>query len=244
MEKFIVKSHQLLKIVKSLNTLKALFVSSLIVGEDGVGKKALAKYILPNAIVIDGNLDIKQISQNLQQNDEIIIHNFEKITNYDLLNFENKRVIATMSYMPTNENIINLFGFIYKIPPLRDRKEDAIEIGKIFLEKAKESLMIDKPISIHDIQIDLSKNSKSLQKSILSYILLENLTANNIEDIMYKYFLKNLNGKNEYKEHLYLYEKPLIQAGLKKYGSQLKLAEILGINRNTLRKKVSELGIG
>ena len=244
MEKFIVKSHQLSKIVKSLNALKALFVSSLIVGEDGVGKKTLAKYILPNATIIDSNLDTKQISQNLQQSDEIIIHNFEKITNYDLLNFENKRVIATMSHMPTNENITNLFGFIYEIPPLRERQEDALEIGKIFLEKAKENLMIDKPISIHDIQMDFSKNSKSLQKSIFSYILLEDLTTNNLEDIMYKYFLKNLNGKNGYKEHLYLYEKPLIQAGLKKYGSQLKLAEVLGINRNTLRKKVSELGIG
>ncbi len=243
MEKFIIQSDQLSQIVKSLNALKALFVSSLIVGEEGVGKKSLAKYILPNAKIIDGSIDDKQIANQIQESDEIIIHNFEKVTNHNLLNFENKRVIATISHMPANDNVLNLFGFIYELPPLRERKEDALAIANIFLEKAKKSLMIQNKVSIQDIELDLSKNSISIQKSIFSHLLLADLDANSIEEIMYKYFLKNLKGKNGYKEHLYLYEKPLMLAGLKKYGSQLKLAEVLGINRNTLRKKVNELGI-
>jgi DNA-binding protein Fis len=55
--------------------------------------------------------------------------------------------------------------------------------------------------------------------------------------------LENLNGNNEYKEHLNLYEEPLIEAGLKKFGSQLQLSQVLGINRNTLRKKIHEHNI-
>ncbi len=40
-------------------------------------------------------------------------------------------------------------------------------------------------------------------------------------------------------------EKPLIELVLKKnQGNQLRTARMLGINRNTLRKKIQQLGIG
>ena len=43
---------------------------------------------------------------------------------------------------------------------------------------------------------------------------------------------------------LEMVEKPLIEAVLNRTGgNQLKAAEILGINRNTLRKKITDLGI-
>ena len=57
------------------------------------------------------------------------------------------------------------------------------------------------------------------------------------------YLETHLEGNSAYKEHLGLYEKPLIEAGLHKYGSQSKLSQILGINRNTLRKKIHEHAI-
>ncbi|HIP51799.1 MAG TPA: Fis family transcriptional regulator, partial [Campylobacterales bacterium] len=57
------------------------------------------------------------------------------------------------------------------------------------------------------------------------------------------YLFEEIKGNNAYREHLGLYEKPLIEAGLKKYKSQLKLAGVLGLNRNTLRKKIQEYDI-
>ena len=39
---------------------------------------------------------------------------------------------------------------------------------------------------------------------------------------------------------VYLYEVPLIRAGLTKYKSQLQLSDKLGLNRNTLRKKIAD----
>jgi DNA-binding protein Fis len=64
-----------------------------------------------------------------------------------------------------------------------------------------------------------------------------------IEAILYQYLLKHLDGNDGYHEYLGLYEKPLIQAGLTKFGSQLQLSQVLGINRNTLRKKIHEHNI-
>jgi DNA-binding protein Fis len=61
-----------------------------------------------------------------------------------------------------------------------------------------------------------------------------------IQQAIYHYILENLEGNNGYKEHLDLYEVPLIEAGLEKFKSQLQLSQILGINRNTLRKKIHE----
>jgi DNA-binding protein Fis len=69
------------------------------------------------------------------------------------------------------------------------------------------------------------------------------MDKNHIEEAIYYYIMEHIDGNNAYKEYLELYEKPLIEAGLKKYGSQLQLSQVLGINRNTLRKKIHEHAI-
>jgi len=89
-------------------------------------------------------------------------------------------------------------------------------------------------------KLDLSNNTKSLKQSIYRYVMRQNMSVDDIKSAIYEYIYQNLKGKNGYKEYLHLYEEPLINAGLSKYKSQLKLSSILGINRNTLRKKILE----
>ncbi len=59
-------------------------------------------------------------------------------------------------------------------------------------------------------------------------------------ELLEKYLYDKLGSNNDYRKFLHLYEVPLIRSGLKKFRSQLKLASVLGLNRNTLRKKIQE----
>jgi len=61
----------------------------------------------------------------------------------------------------------------------------------------------------------------------------------------YKNYLRKrlVQTKNDYRKNLYLYEVPLIKAGMAKFKSQLRISEEFGINRNTLRKKILEYNI-
>jgi DNA-binding protein Fis len=58
--------------------------------------------------------------------------------------------------------------------------------------------------------------------------------------IMENFLLQKLGGNNDYRRFLPLFEVPLIKAGMKRFKSQLQLADKLGLNRNTLRKKIAD----
>jgi len=240
--KFIAESTQLVNIVKSLQLTKKFFVSSLIVGEAYSGKKSVARHVLPDAPLVDGE-NLNNILDVLQRHDEVIINNFHKIANFSLLNFDNKRIIATALYQPKDPKVDELFGYIYTLPPLRERLDDAQALANIFIQKAKQTLSLSHEVFINIKDLDLNENSKSLEKSIYKKLVFSDIDQKDIEEIMYDFFLEHLEGNDDYKKYLPLFEKPLIEAGLKKYKSQLKLAGILGINRNTLRKKANEYGL-
>ncbi|MDQ7047020.1 MAG: helix-turn-helix domain-containing protein [Sulfurovum sp.] len=161
-----------------------------------------------------------------------------------LLNFGNKRIIATANYMGNAQLIDELFAFIYTMPPLQERPDDIDYIKELFIKEALRTLMIDKS-DIHSDQIptNLTSNTESLKKSVYLYLMQYSMNDKEIESVLYAYLLKHLEGKDGYREYLALYEKPLIKAGLKKFGSQLQLSQVLGINRNTLRKKIHEHNI-
>ena len=59
-------------------------------------------------------------------------------------------------------------------------------------------------------------------------------------EIIYNYLVDRLGSQSDYKNFLHLYEAPLIKAGFDKFKSQLQLSDRLGLNRNTLRKKIAE----
>jgi len=93
---------------------------------------------------------------------------------------------------------------------------------------------------------DLVKEIKNLQK--LDQQMLDN--DSQFSKILENYLSKNINKINtEYQGDVYNYfvtelEKVLLFEVLKnKNGNQLKAAELLGLNRNTLRKKITELNI-
>ncbi len=243
MIKFIAKSKQLQNIVKSLELTRRFYVSSLLVGEACIGKKTIARHIMPNAVMVDGE-HLAEVLDALHKHEEIIIYNFEKIPNYSDLNFDNKRVIATARYQPKDSAVDELFGYIYEIPPLSERREDSEALAELFLTKAKELLgMQEAEVALNPEKFDLSENSRSLKRHLYKTLIFSQITEAEIEEMMYGFFERNIAGNNDYKKYLHLYERPLIEAGLKRYKSQLKLAGILGINRNTLRKKVNEYGL-
>ncbi|MBD3789792.1 MAG: Fis family transcriptional regulator [Campylobacterales bacterium] len=240
MEQFYTKSPQVQNIIKGLNLTRTLFVSSIIIGEAGSGKKTLARSLFPDAVVVSG-YNQEEVQNALENHDELILTDFEKLSNPNALKFDNKRIIATANHINNQENIDNLFAFIYNLPSLKERIEDAVYIRAIFIKEACTNLMIDEnDINTQEFPIDLSSNTKSLKKSVYEHVMYHAMGAKEIEEAIYTYLLKHMDGNNAYKEHLELYEKPLIEAGLKKFGSQLQLSQVLGINRNTLRKKIYE----
>ncbi len=241
-EKFITQSIQIQKIIKGFNLTKSLLVSSILVGEPNTGKKSLVKYLFPQLISVDGT-NQERVEEALESYDELIIINFEKLTNIESLNFANKRIIAIANYMGNEKSIDNLFAFIYIMPPLKERLEDVKILTELFIKEVKSNLIINKRLDIDMSRLDISNNSRSLKKSIYQQAFMSNCSRRDIEEILYNYLLENMSGNNDYKEYLSIYERPLIEAGLLKYSSQLKLSHILGINRNTLRKKIYELNL-
>ena len=244
METFFTTSDKIQHIIRSFNLTKTLYVSSIIIGDAHTGKKSLARYIFPDALLVSGKNEEKVIAA-LEHYDELIISDFEKLSNPSSLDFSNKRIIATANYMGNPGLIDELFAFIYTMPSLHERKEDIDYLKKLFVEEALSTLMLDKNVvDFETISLDLTMNTKSLKKSIFLHLAKQSMVAQDIEEVLYQYLLKQLNGNDEYRKYLGLYERPLIEAGLKKFGSQLQLSQVLGINRNTLRKKIHENDIG
>jgi len=239
---FFTESSKVSNIIKGFNLTKTLFVSSILIGDAYTGKKSLVRYLFPAIPFVDG-ADQKNTEKQLENLQELVIFNFEKLNNIDILDFENKRIIAISNYISNEKMIDSLFAFIYHMPSLAERPEDIKILSELFKSEVRSNLMIDDDFSVKAEELDISSNIHSLRKSLYRQAFVHSCNRNDIESILFRYLHENLEGNNDYKRYLSLYEKPLIEAGLKKFGSQLKLAEILGINRNTLRKKIYEHGI-
>ncbi|MEA1879111.1 MAG: helix-turn-helix domain-containing protein [Campylobacterota bacterium] len=243
MNTFFTTSDNIQHIIKSFNLTKTLFVSSILIGEAHTGKKSLARHLFPDAYLVSCE-NQKAVEEAFEMYDELIITDFELLSNPSSLNFDNKRIIATANFEGNKTLIDDLFAFIYTMPSLDERPEDVEYLITLFVKEACSTLQIDKnTIETSMIPFDLSTNTQSLKKSIYLYLTKLSMRKEDIETLIYAYFLEHLNGNDGYRQHLKLYEKPLIEAGLKKFGSQLQLSQVLGINRNTLRKKIHEHNI-
>jgi len=240
---FITASEASSQAFKTATLLKTLTVNALIMGEVGVGKKSLASFILPDASIMDAS-DFDELLSTLENCNEIIITNIENSPNIKCLiqtiKDKNIRVIATSKQSFSNEDIDELFSVKFDIPSLENRLEDVNLLIKKFEQEASKLFGGNQTLNRENFQADLSQNAKSLKRQVMINYLLQDIQDKELMDIIQNYLHDKLGSNSDYRNFLYLYEVPLIKSGLKKFKSQLQLSDRLGLNRNTLRKKIAD----
>ncbi len=240
---FVALSSASKEALKTATLLKTLNVNSLITGEVGVGKKTLAQYILPNALIIDAS-KFDELLTSLQSVNQIIITNLHNSPNLNTLVKEikshNIRVIATSKNYIEDEILDELFSIKFDIPPLSQRVEDIEALIEIFSTEASELFGVSGEFKMNDFIPNLMTNSHSLKRQVMINYLLQDIQDFELMEITKNYLFDKLGSNNDYRDFLYLYEAPLLKSGLKRFKSQLKLSDILGLNRNTLRKKIAD----
>lgn len=240
---FVTVSNASKEAFKTATLLKTLNVNALITGELGVGKKSLAKYILPNSVVLDAS-NLEELLTTLESVNEIIITDLENSPNikliFDTINSKNIRVIATAKSTYNNEVLDKLFSIKFDIPPLSQRAEDVDSLIEKFTKEASSLFGVDNEFNVKIFKPDLSQNANSLRRQVMINYLLQDINDTELMDIIQNYLVDKLGSKNDYKNFLHIYEVPLIKAGLHRFKSQLQLSDKLGLNRNTLRKKISD----
>ncbi|WP_345978247.1 helix-turn-helix domain-containing protein [Sulfurimonas sp. HSL3-7] len=240
---FLATSRASTEAFKTANLLKTLSVNALIYGETATGKLTLARYILPNASIFSAN-DFEKLLEAVDTNSELIITHIENAPNLkrliDTISASKARVIVTSNDSNLNELLHDSFSVRIYLPPLRERFEDVKPLLELFLQEANKIFGEEKPFEMPAYELDLSQNANSLRKQLFLHYSFTNINENELMAVIEEYLSDKLGSKNDYRNYLHLYEVPLIRAGLKQFKSQLQLAEKLGLNRNTLRKKIAE----
>ena len=212
-------------------------------GESGVGKRTLASFILPDASIVDAS-NFDELLVALESSKELIITNIDNSPNLNRLLETIKelqvRVIATARQSLNNELVDDLFSVKFDIPPLREREEDVLFLIEKFIQEAAELFGENRTFNSENFKADLSQNANSLRRQVMINYLLQDIQDSELIEIIENYLYDKLGSNSDYRNFLYLYEVPLIRGGLKKFKSQLQLADKLGLNRNTLRKKIAE----
>jgi DNA-binding NtrC family response regulator len=238
LDEFVAKSDSTKNLMKIAKSMDNLHLSILIVGKSGSGKKNLAKYIFPDAKVIDASIksDLSEIDSNYQK---LIIYNFDLLPQSCISKLSSTQIVALTNDELRIDKSNNIFGVILRIPELSTRQEDAKKLSKIYFQKAKKDLGFSGSINLNELNIE-KEDSHSIKLLIYKSILKESLDKEFIMGVLENYFNKTLSGNNEYQNNLGIFEIPLIKSAINKYKYKVRVANLLGINRNTLKKKINE----
>jgi len=241
MEKFIALSNPSKKVLQVARMSSTLPVNVLILGEIGVGKKLLANEILPNSQSFKARELEKLILNykiNLEEYSSLILYDITEVLNKKqfLLNLKDIKLVVTSTI--EQDDYLSNFPVKIEILPLKERVEDLEELKQMYIKEANK--IYDTSEVDNDIKVDLSKNGISLKQSIYKTIALQSTNKDDVMNILYNYFLKELQKGKDYKTLLGVFEIPLLNASKKLYSSQVKMSQKLNINRITLRKKIAQ----
>ena len=157
------------------------------------------------------------------------------------------------------------------LPPLRERREDIGALARHFLGQAREEGLPQHTLADEAVVVlsdhDWRGNVRELRNVVFRLALMardEVITAELVEDLLPRTAPAGEGSEGSaieraledwlvstrpaagtvYHEALSVFERPLIEHALREtQGNQVKAAQLLGINRNTLRKKLGELDI-
>ena len=171
---------------------------------------------------------------------------------------EEKKILEELFYRLSTLNI--------EIPPLRDRKSDIETLARHFIQKLNKNASWDVEAIQALTQFGWPGNVRELKNFVLEVSLHHNHVTSHIvetklkkktaynqsfQQTLYTHIQKHFQAHNDdlppsglHKRVFQEVERVLIHLTLKATkGNQIKASQVLGINRNTLRKKISNLGL-
>ncbi len=245
MEEFIAESKISKNALNMASLASTLPVQVLIFGEVGTGKGALAKIVAPNTEIYEAT-ELESILKHspVEKSESVIALNIDRVNNakqfVEKLKSRYVKVVATAR--SEKSSFKDNFSVRIDLPPLSQRKEDLQALLELYLKEA--NTLFNTNISSKSIEIDLSKNAYSLKSSIYRSVILNSVNRDQILLLFENFLTKEIDNRCKYRELIELFEIPLIHASRKKFKSQLKMSQKLEINRNTLRKKINQYGLG
>jgi DNA-binding NtrC family response regulator len=164
------------------------------------------------------------------------------------------------------EGLYSIVSSIHiKIPPLRERREDILQLGRFFLQETVNKFETGQKefskdardfLAKHDWPGNIRELESTVKKAVIvsngpvigkKDLLIDDVGSYSIKDFLEEKLRKYLKEMTKLGNcHLYEtvmseVEKSLITIVLKETeGNQLKASKTLGINRNTLRAKIKE----
>ncbi len=151
-----------------------------------------------------------------------------------------------------------LSQIVIEVPPLRERREDIPKLVDFFIGKANQEFGTNvKGIEVSALKeamdYEWKGNVRELKNAVYKAVLetkkgfIETLNLSDSGgeelDVLLERCIRNL-SEQEYREFLSRAERKLLEHLMRKYrGNKSKIAQVLGISRNTLKSKLEALSI-